>query len=204
MKVKKYAAIDIGSNAVRLLICNIIEQKSKPTVFSKNAIIRVPIRLGADSFVVGEIGEENQQRMIDAMHAYKLLMKVHGVERHLAYATSALREANNGHQLINRVREATGIEIEIIDGQREAEIIASTDLYTVLKPNKNYLFVDVGGGSTELTVYVKGKIIASKSFKVGTVRLMKKMVSKKVWENYKSWLETHTWRRTAIKSANDR
>lgn len=192
MKVKKYAAIDIGSNAVRLLICNIIEQKSKPTVFSKNAIIRVPIRLGADSFVVGEIGEENQQRMIDAMHAYKLLMKVHGVERHLAYATSALREANNGHQLINRVREATGIEIEIIDGQREAEIIASTDLYTVLKPNKNYLFVDVGGGSTELTVYVKGKIIASKSFKVGTVRLMKKMVSKKVWENYKSWLETHT------------
>ncbi|MBL6646971.1 MAG: rod shape-determining protein [Flavobacteriaceae bacterium] len=192
MKVKKYAAIDIGSNAVRLLICNIIEQKGKPTVFSKNAIIRVPIRLGADSFVFGEIGEENQQRMIDAMHAYKLLMKVHGVSQYLAYATSALREANNGHQFVDRVQKATGMNIEIIDGQREAEIIASTDLYSVLKPNKNYLFVDVGGGSTELTVYSKGEILISKSFKLGTVRLLKKMVSKQVWDDYQSWIETHT------------
>jgi exopolyphosphatase/guanosine-5'-triphosphate,3'-diphosphate pyrophosphatase len=190
--VKKYAAIDIGSNAVRLLICNIIEQKGKPTVFSKNAIIRVPIRLGADSFVFGEIGEENQQRMIDAMHAYKLLMKVHGVSQYLAYATSALREANNGHQFVDRVQKATGMNIEIIDGQREAEIIASTDLYSVLKPNKNYLFVDVGGGSTELTVYSKGEILISKSFKLGTVRLLKKMVSKQVWDDYQSWIETHT------------
>ncbi len=192
MKVKKYAAIDIGSNAVRLLICNVIEQKDKPTVFSKNAIIRVPIRLGVDSFVLGEIGEENQQRMIDAMLAFKLLMKIHRVERYLAYATSALREANNGQQFVKRVRELTDVQIEIIDGQREAEIIASTDLYAVLKPNKNYLFVDVGGGSTELTVYSQGEIVASKSFKVGTVRLMKKMVNKKVWENYKSWIGTHT------------
>lgn len=192
MIVKKYAAIDIGSNAVRLLICNIIEQKGKPTVFSKNAIIRVPIRLGADSFVFGEIGEENQQRMIDAMHAYKLLMKVHGVSQYLAYATSALREANNGHQFVDRVQKATGMNIEIIDGQREAEIIASTDLYSVLKPNKNYLFVDVGGGSTELTVYSKGEILISKSFKLGTVRLLKKMVSKQVWDDYQSWIETHT------------
>jgi len=192
VKVKKYAAIDIGSNAVRLLICNIIEQKGKPTVFSKNAIIRVPIRLGADSFVLGEIGEENQERMIDAMHAYKLLMKVHGVSQYLAYATSALREANNGHQFVARVHKATGISIEIIDGQREAEIIASTDLYSVLKPNKNYLFVDVGGGSTELTVYSKGQILISKSFKLGTVRLLKKMVSKQVWNDYQSWIEMHT------------
>jgi exopolyphosphatase/guanosine-5'-triphosphate,3'-diphosphate pyrophosphatase len=148
--------------------------------------------LGADSFVFGEIGEENQQRMIDAMHAYKLLMKVHGVSQYLAYATSALREANNGHQFVDRVQKATGMNIEIIDGQREAEIIASTDLYSVLKPNKNYLFVDVGGGSTELTVYSKGEILISKSFKLGTVRLLKKMVSKQVWDDYQSWIETHT------------
>ena len=152
MKVKKYAAIDVGSNAIRLLIMNIIERKGEEPLFTKNAIIRAPIRLGSDSFVAGEISSKKKKRMIDSIKAFQLLMKVHNVDRYLAYATSALREANNGIQVTAEIRKKTGVNIEIIDGHREAEIIASTDLYKVVKPDQNYLFVDVGGGSTELTV----------------------------------------------------
>jgi len=192
LKVKKYAAIDVGSNAIRLLIMNIIERKGEEPIFTKNAIIRAPIRLGSDSFVVGEISSKKIKRMIDSIKAFKLLMKVHNVDRYLAYATSALREANNGLQVTTEIRKKTGIKIEIIDGHREAEIIASTDLYKVVKPDQNYLFVDVGGGSTELTVYSHGQIVVSKSFKIGTVRLLKKMVDKSVWNSYKRWIIKHT------------
>ena len=192
MKVKKYAAIDVGSNAIRLLIMNIIERKGEEPLFTKNAIIRAPIRLGSDSFVVGEISPKKKKRMIDSIKAFQLLMKVHNVDRYLAYATSALREANNGLQVTAEIRKKTGVNIEIIDGHREAEIIASTDLYKVVKPDQNYLFVDVGGGSTELTVYSQGQIMVSKSFKIGTVRLLKKMVNKSVWNSYKRWIIKHT------------
>ena len=192
MKVKKYAAIDVGSNAIRLLITNIIERKGEEPLFTKNAIIRAPIRLGSDSFVVGEISPKKKKRMIDSIKAFQLLMKVHNVDRYLAYATSALREANNGLQVTAEIRKKTGVKIEIIDGHREAEIIASTDLYKVVKPDENYLFVDVGGGSTELTVYSQGQIVVSKSFKIGTVRLLKKMVDKSVWNSYKRWIIKHT------------
>jgi exopolyphosphatase/guanosine-5'-triphosphate,3'-diphosphate pyrophosphatase len=192
LKVKKYAAIDIGSNAIRLLIMNIIERKGEEPLFTKNAIIRAPIRLGSDSFVVGEISPKKKKRMIDSIKAFQLLMKVHNVDRYLAYATSALREANNGLQVTAEIQKKTGVNIEIIDGHREAEIIASTDLYKVVKPDQNYLFVDVGGGSTELTVYSQGQIVVSKSFKIGTVRLLKKMVDKSVWNSYKRWIVKHT------------
>ena len=192
MKVKKYAAIDVGSNAIRLLITNIIERKGEEPLFTKNAIIRAPIRLGSDSFVVGEISPKKKKRMIDSIKAFQLLMKVHNVDRYLAYATSALREANNGLQVTAEIRKKTGVKIEIIDGHREAEIIASTDLYKAVKPDQNYLFVDVGGGSTELTVYSQGQIVLSKSFKIGTVRLLKKMVDKSVWNSYKRWIIKHT------------
>ena len=171
---------------------NIIERKGEEPIFTKNAIIRAPIRLGSDSFVVGEISSKKIKRMIDSIKAFKLLMKVHNVDRYLAYATSALREANNGLQVTTEIRKKTGIKIEIIDGHREAEIIASTDLYKVVKPDQNYLFVDVGGGSTELTVYSHGQIVVSKSFKIGTVRLLKKMVDKSVWNSYKRWIIKHT------------
>ena len=192
MKIKKYAAIDVGSNAIRLLIMNIIERKGEEPLFTKNAIIRAPIRLGSDSFVVGEISPKRKKRMIDSIKAFQLLMKVHNVDRYLAYATSALREANNGLQVTAEIRKKTGVKIEIIDGHREAEIIASTDLYKVVKPDQNYLFIDVGGGSTELTVYSQGQIMVSKSFKIGTVRLLKKMVDKSVWNSYKRWIIKHT------------
>ena len=192
MRISKYAAIDIGSNAVRLLVSNVIERKNKPTLFTKNAMVRVPIRLGQDTFTHGSIGMPNQQRMIDAMLSFKKLMGVHGVSHYMACATSALREAKNGSQLVERILKETEVAVEIIDGKREAEIIAMTDLYDVMKPHKSYLLVDVGGGSTELTVIDRGKTIASKSFKIGTVRLLNKMVMDKEMASYQKWIEKHT------------
>lgn len=192
MRLSKYAAIDIGSNAVRLLVSNVIERKNKPTLFTKNAMVRVPIRLGQDTFTHGSIGMPNQQRLINAMHSFKLLMEVHGVSHYMACATSALREAKNGAQLIDRIRKETEVAIELIDGKREAKIIAMTDLYDVMKSHKSYLFIDVGGGSTELTLIQRGKTLASRSFKIGTVRLLNKMVKETELENYKNWIEKHT------------
>lgn len=192
MKVKKYAAIDIGSNAIRLLIHNVIEEKSKSTQFKKSALIRVPVRLGADSFTKGEISVKNKKRMIDSMQAFKLLMGVHGVEGYMACATSAMREAKNGKEVIAEILKETDINIEVIDGKREAEIIASTDLKSLIKKSKSYLYIDVGGGSTEFTVFTKGKIKVSKSFKIGTVRLLNDMVEDGLWETLEKWLLKHT------------
>jgi exopolyphosphatase/guanosine-5'-triphosphate,3'-diphosphate pyrophosphatase len=193
LEIKKFAAIDIGSNAVRLLISNIVIVKDEEPKFKKSALIRVPIRLGADAFISGTISEENSFRMIDAMKAFKLLMKVHGVETYKACATSAMRDSSNGAILIERIKKESDISIEIIDGKKEAEIIASTDLSELIEGHKSYLYVDVGGGSTEFTVFSKQKLVASKSFKMGTVRLLNKEVDKKdTWKEIRKWIETHT------------
>lgn len=190
--IKKYAAIDIGSNAMRLLVANIIEEKGKETHFSKSALVRLPIRLGQDAFTVGEISEENIDRMVDAMKAYKLLMKVHKVERYVALATSAMREADNKDEVIRIIREKADINIEIIDGKTEAAIIASTDLHYLLTTEQTYLYVDVGGGSTEFSLFSNGQMIASRSFKIGTVRLLNEMVNEVVWLEIEKWIKTHT------------
>ena len=192
INIKKYAAIDIGSNAMRLLVSNIIEEKGKETQFSKSSLVRVPIRLGQDAFTVGEISEENIERMVDAMKAFKLLMKVHKVEKYLACATSAMREAYNGKEVVELIRKKADIKIEIIDGKREAAIIASTDLHYLLKTEKTYLYVDVGGGSTEFSLFSNGKMIVSKSFKVGTVRLINNMVNEVVWQEIEKWIKANT------------
>ncbi|WP_304196359.1 Ppx/GppA phosphatase family protein [Flavobacterium alvei] len=192
LKIKKYAAIDIGSNAMRLLITYIVEQDGKEAQFNKNSLVRVPIRLGQDSFTVGEISEENILRMIDAMKAFGLLMKVHKVEKYLALATSAMREAYNGQEVVEIIKEKSGIEIEIIDGKKEAVIIASTDLHHILKSDKTYLYVDVGGGSTEFSLFSNGKIVVSKSFKAGTVRFLNRMVSDIVWQEMEKWIKANT------------
>jgi exopolyphosphatase/guanosine-5'-triphosphate,3'-diphosphate pyrophosphatase len=191
-KIKKYAAIDIGSNAMRLLIANIVEQDGKEPQFNKNSLVRVPIRLGQDSFTVGEIFEENIERMTDAMTAFRLLMKVHKVEKYLAFATSAMREASNAKEVIAAVQKKSGIKIEIIDGEKEAAIIASTDLHYLLKTDKTYLYVDVGGGSTEFSLFSNAKIVVSKSFKAGTVRLLNKMVSEVIWKEMEQWITENT------------
>ncbi|MEN9981066.1 MAG: hypothetical protein RL542_853 [Bacteroidota bacterium] len=192
LKIKKYAAIDIGSNAMRLLIANIVEQDGKETQFSKSSLVRVPIRLGQDAFTVGAISEENIDRMCDAMKAFNLLMKVHKVEQYKAFATSAMREAYNGKEVVEIIKKKAGVKIEIIDGKQEAAIIASTDLHHLLKTDQTYLFVDVGGGSTEFTLFSNGKMIASRSFKAGTVRLLNDMVHEVVWEEIEKWIRTNT------------
>lgn len=192
IKIKKYAAIDIGSNAMRLLVVNIVEQEGKETQFNKSALVRVPIRLGQDAFTVGEISDENRDRMVDAMKAFNLLMKVHKVEAYKAFATSAMREAYNGKEVVALIKKKADIKIEIIDGKKEAAIIASTDLHHLLKTDKTYLFVDVGGGSTEFTLFSDGKIVNSRSFKVGTVRLLNEMVCDVVWQEIEKWIKTNT------------
>lgn len=192
ISVKKYAAIDIGSNAMRMLIANVVEQKNKETQFNKSALIRVPIRLGQDAFTVGEITEDNINRMVDAMNAFKLLMKVYKVEKFKACATSAMREAFNGKEVVDIILKKSDVEIEIIDGKKEASIIASTDLHKFIKTDQAYMFIDVGGGSTEFTIFYEGKIKASKSFKNGTVRLLNDMVNDVVWHEIEKWIKTNT------------
>lgn len=192
IKIKKYAAIDIGSNAMRLLVVNIVEQEGKEPQFNKSSLVRVPIRLGQDAFTVGEISEENMERMCDAMKAFNLLMKVHKVERYMAFATSAMREAYNGKEVVAMIKKKADIKIEIIDGKKEAAIIASTDLHHLLKTDQTYLFVDVGGGSTEFTLFSNGKMINSRSFKAGTVRLLNGMVCDVVWDEIEKWIKINT------------
>jgi exopolyphosphatase/guanosine-5'-triphosphate,3'-diphosphate pyrophosphatase len=192
IKITKYAAIDIGSNAMRLLITNIVEEEGKETQFNKSSLVRVPIRLGQDAFTVGEISPENIERMVDAMKAFNLLMKVHKVERYMAFATSAMREAYNAKEVVALIRRKADIKIEIIDGKKEATIIASTDLHHLLKTDETYLFVDVGGGSTEFTLFSNGKMVNSRSFKVGTVRLLNEMVHDVVWDEIEKWIKTNT------------
>jgi exopolyphosphatase/guanosine-5'-triphosphate,3'-diphosphate pyrophosphatase len=190
ISIKKYAAIDIGSNAMRLLITNIVEQEGKETQFNKSALIRVPIRLGQDAFTVGEITSENVDRMVDAMTAFKLLMKVYKIEKYKACATSAMREAYNGKEVVDIIRQKADIDIDIIDGKVEAAIIASSDLHSFLSTDKTYLYVDVGGGSTEFSLFSDGKMVTSKSFKNGTVRLLNNMVNDVVWQEIEKWIKT--------------
>lgn len=192
LKIQKYAAIDIGSNAVRLLISNIIAQDDEPVKFKKNSLVRVPIRLGADVFLKGEISDYNQQRMVDTMKAFSLLMKSHGVVRYKACATSAMREAKNSAPLVEKISTICDVNIDIIDGEEEAAIIAETDLHTFIDPNKTYLYVDVGGGSTEFSIIHNGKKIRSRSFKIGTVRLLNDMVKNKTWVELESWIKEST------------
>lgn len=192
IRIRKFAAIDIGSNAMRLLITNIVEQEGKEAQFNKNALVRVPIRLGQDSFTVGEISQENIARMVDAMKAFRLLMKVHKVEQYKAFATSAMREAYNAKEVVAIIKDKSKIDIEIIDGKEEAIIIASTDFHHLLKADQTYLYVDVGGGSTEFSIFSSGQIKASKSFKAGTVRLINEMVCDIVWEEMEKWIKINT------------
>ncbi|MAN26731.1 MULTISPECIES: Ppx/GppA phosphatase family protein [Mesonia] len=198
LKIRKYAAIDIGSNAVRLLISTITEPENKETTFKKTSLVRVPIRLGADVFINGKISQENMVRMKDTMRAYSLLMKSHKIEKYKACATSAMRDANNGKELAAHILEDSGIDIEIIDGEHEAAIIAATDLHELIQDDKTYLYVDVGGGSTEFTLYSEGKTIASRSFKLGTVRLLNNMIDDSLWQEAEKWVKEQTKKYTKI------
>ena len=174
---------------MRLLINNVIEDNGRDTQFRKSSLVRMPIRLGQDSFTVGEISKVNQERMIDAMKSFKLMMKVYGVEKYMACATSAMREANNGQELASLIEKKSGIKIDIIDGKKEAAIIASTDLHQLIQKDKTYLYIDVGGGSTEFTVFSGGKVVDSRSYKIGTVRLLNEMITDSTWKNIETWIK---------------
>jgi exopolyphosphatase/guanosine-5'-triphosphate,3'-diphosphate pyrophosphatase len=191
MKIKKYAAIDIGSNAVRILVTNVVSYKKK-TVFLKNALVRVPIRLGQDAFTNGNISDKNIKRMIKSMKAFKLLMEVHGVKDYLAFATSALRDAKNGSYLVEKVLKKSGIKIEIINGKKEAKIISNTNVFDTINKEKTFLYVDIGGGSTEFSILINGKRNQSKSFKIGTVRLLNSKVEQVTLDEAETWVRRHT------------
>ena len=191
MSTKKYGAIDVGSNAVRLMISSIYKHDGE-TIVKKVDLIRLPIRLGSDVFVSGIISEKNYSRMIDAMISFKHIMKVHNVVDYRAMATSAMRNAENGSKLAKEIKSKTGVKIEIIDGKKEAAIIFSTKLSDLIKKDKSYIYVDVGGGSTEITIISKGEIIGAKSFKIGTVRLLNNKVEDGVWKKIENWIKDKT------------
>lgn len=193
MNYRKFAAIDIGSNAVRLLIANVLEYDNGKVEIKKNSLVRVPIRLGADVFTKGHVGIRLAGNLIDAMQAFTLLMRVHKVEEYRAFATSAVRDAENGQELVERVLEKTDVKIEVIDGDLEAEIIALNNLNEHLEEDKQYLFIDVGGGSTEYTLMVNGKVEARKSFKFGAVRFINGLVTEEMFrEEVKPWIKEIT------------
>lgn len=192
MKVHKIAGIDIGSNSVRLLVSNVIADK-KVTLFKKSSLTRLPIRLGADAFSSGKISKKNMDKLVTGMLAYSKIMEVHEVEMYRACATSALRESTNGQQVVKEVFEKTGIDIELIDGKEEAKIIFNSDMIESIRDlEDSFLYIDVGGGSTELTLFYKDDIVASKSFKIGTIRLLKGMVDREHWDEMKAWIKTNT------------
>lgn len=191
MKVEKFAAIDIGSNAVRILIANVIEIENK-VFFQKNSLIRSPIRLGEDSFTLGEISDKSIKRVIKTLKAFKLLMDVHDVSHYKAFATSALREANNSLYVVKMIKKKTRIKVEIIDGRKEAEIISYSKISDFINTQKTFLFVDVGGGSTEFTFINEGKNIISKSFKIGTVREINNLVDDRAWTAIKNWIKKNS------------
>ena len=187
-KTIKYATIDIGSNAIRLLISNIYIDKSE-RFSTKNSLVRVPIRLGQDAFIKGEISKKNISRLLDSMKSFKLLMKVHNIEKYLAYATSALRSSSNGKKIIDLIEKQTNIKIEIISGTKEARLITNNPAFLI--KNKTFCFIDVGGGSTELTLIKNNKILISKSFKIGGVRLINDLVNKSTWDKFGNWIENN-------------
>jgi exopolyphosphatase/guanosine-5'-triphosphate,3'-diphosphate pyrophosphatase len=188
--VKKIAAIDIGSNAVRMLICYIIPS-GKKYIFQKNSYLRLPIRLGEDSFKDGIISKSKIHKLSDAILSFKYIMNVHDVEYYQIYATSALRESKNSKEVILEIKKTTGLKINLISGLKEAKIISKGNSLEKLQFNRSFLYVDVGGGSTEYSILRRGEEKKSKSFKIGTVRLLNNLVDDKLFIDIKYWLDTY-------------
>ena len=175
MKKVNYAAIDIGSNAVRLLI-KCVNEENAPELMSKVQLIRIPLRLGEDAFTVGVISAEKEKKLIRLMKAYKQLMKIYDVVDYRACATSAMRDARNGKDIVQQIVKKTGIRVEIIDGQEEAHIVYDNHIEQLFASGQNYLYADVGGGSTEINLISNGELKNSRSYNIGTVRMLSGMV----------------------------
>ncbi len=188
MKVLRFAAIDIGSNAIRLLFMNVVEEDQK-AIFKKSSLIRVPVRLGDDAFIDGKISQMKIEKLIKTINAFKNLMDVHEVVDFRTCATSAMREATNGKEVVQQVKDETGIEIQVIDGKEEAEIIYSNQIVEMIDDDNHYLYVDVGGGSTEITLFSNRKLIESHSFDIGTIRMLNKRITDDDFKKMKKWLK---------------
>ena len=182
------AAIDIGSNAARLLISEVVKH-DKEIEFSKLNLIRIPLRLGFDVFEKGNIGFRKKKMLINTINAFSALMKVYEVDHYIACATSAMRDASNSKEIIREIKAETGIKVEIISGDLEAEIIYENHIAELLDANKSYLYIDVGGGSTEVTLFHKSAVAFQKSFNIGTVRILTNKVEDATWEDLKQTLK---------------
>lgn len=182
------AAIDIGSNAARLLICEVVKHGSE-IEFNKLNLIRIPLRLGFDVFEKGYIGFRKKKMLLNTIDAFSALLKVYEVDHYIACATSAMRDASNSKEIIKEIKAETGIKVEVITGDLEAEIIYENHIAELLDATKSYLYIDVGGGSTEVTLFHKSAVAFQKSFNIGTVRLLTNKVEDATWEDLKQTLK---------------
>ncbi len=188
----RLAAIDIGSNAARLLISDVMPGPQNKAEFIKTALVRVPLRLGFDVFDKGVITPAKTEKILKTVKSYKLLLDVYEVKHLKACATSAMRDAVNGVEILKRVKAETGIDIHIISGQEEASLIYENHIAENMDTEESYLYIDVGGGSTELTFFSDGKLIFKESFNIGTIRLLKNQVSEAQWDEMKEFIRTKT------------
>ncbi len=185
----KYAAIDIGSNAARLFISEVRIYSDGSPDFTKVSLVRVPLRLGFEVFETGEISPVKSEKLLQTIHAYKHLLDVFDVDHCEAVATSAMRDAKNGLSLVKRIKKETNIDIQIISGKQEAELLLETQLRENFSPNNYYLYADVGGGSTEITVFKSAKILAQESFNVGTIRWLKDKVQESELQHMQQFIK---------------
>ncbi len=196
----KLAAIDIGSNAARLLITDVfIDQKKRPQ-FIKSNLIRVPLRLGFDVFETGSISTAKEEQLVETMRGYRNLLNAYRVKHLKACATSAMRDAANSKEIVERVKQETGIGIEIISGDEEAAMIYETHIAEGLEKDILYLYIDVGGGSTEITFFRNGEVVFKHSFNIGTIRLLKQQVKEERWEEMKNTIKEQVKNGGAVKA----
>ena len=187
----RYAAIDVGSNAVRLLIAEIIENNGSIS-FKKNTLIRVPVRLGDDAFLDKNISEKKTKDLVKSMQAFRNLMDVYKVTDYMACATSAMREAKNGQQVADLIKAEADIDLQIVHGESEAKIIYASHAELNIDKSKNYLYIDVGGGITELSLFSDGELVASQSFNLGTIRILDNQDKDETWNEMKDFIREHT------------
>ncbi len=186
------AAIDIGSNAARLLISEATVYKDGTVDFTKLCLLRIPLRLGFDVFDKGYIADKKKEKLINTIKAYKILMDIYPVEAFKAFATSAMRDASNGTEILSEIYKETGLQVDIITGLEEANILFETHIAEKLNENKSYLYIDVGGGSTEVSLFSRNQIIFKESFNIGTIRLLHDKVSDEQWNQMKWYIKTHS------------
>ena len=187
----KLAAIDIGSNAARLLISEVVENSNEKPVFLKINLIRVPLRLGFDVFDTGSISEAKEQMLLQTIKAYKHLLNAYNVKHVIACATSAMRDAKNAKEIIQKVKKETQLDIDVISGDFEATLIYENHIADKMNRDHSYLYIDVGGGSTELTFFTEGRMAFKKSFNIGTIRILKNMVSDQSWDDLKDYIKSN-------------